>query len=145
MATIKQSPSSVVIDENTVERSIGLCYFDTQSETLIEISQLPDMFLSVEPEGSAVRKFYLVTSPVEILSWVQIYMESSDPNSNTYSVKVIISEDEPPASAFDILPSFNSFKIINPTPGNFNSVWLLIENTSKANEIVGIDIRLTYE
>ncbi|RLA65294.1 MAG: hypothetical protein DRQ78_05385 [Epsilonproteobacteria bacterium] len=145
MATITQSPETATIDENTVDQAVGLCYFDPETETLIEISELPDMFLSVEPEGAAIRKFYMVMSPVENINWVQLFIISNDFNTTTYSIKVIISEDEPPISAFSILPSYNSYKIENPPIGEFLSVWLLIENISKVNEIVNVGLRLTYD
>ena len=145
MATMTQPPETATIDENTVDQAVGLCYFDPVTESLIEISELPDMFLSVEPEGAAIRKFYMVTDPVEMISWVQLLLLSEDYNSTTYSVKVIISEDEPPVSAFDILPSYNSYRINNPPAGDFMSVWILVENISKVNEIVNIGIKLSYE
>ena len=145
MATITQSPETATIDENTVDQAVGLCYFDPETETLIEISELPDMFLSVEPEGASIRKFYIVTSPVDVVTWVQLFLDSNDFNATTYSIKVIISNDEPPISAFSILPSYNSFRINNPPMGEFLSVWLLIENISKVNEIVDIGLRLQYE
>jgi len=145
MATITQSPEAATIDENTVDQAAGLCYFNPGTETLIEISELPDMFLSVEPEGASIRKFYIVTSPVEIVTWVQLFLDSDDFNATTYSIKVIISNEEPPISAFSILPAFNSFKVNNPPMGEFISVWLLIENISKVNEIIDIGLRLQYE
>ncbi|RLA65126.1 MAG: hypothetical protein DRQ78_05525 [Epsilonproteobacteria bacterium] len=145
MATITQSPETATIDEDTVDQAVGLCYFDPETESLIEISQLPDMFLSVEPEGASIRKFYIVTSPSESIMWVQLFLESNDYNATTYSIKVIISNEEPPVSAFDILPSYNSFRINNPPMGDFMSAWLLIENISKVNEIVDIGLKLQYE
>ncbi|RLA66539.1 MAG: hypothetical protein DRQ78_04110 [Epsilonproteobacteria bacterium] len=145
MATISQSPELATIDNNTVDQAVGLCYFDLETETLIEIDKLPDMFLSVEPEGAAIRKFYMVMSPVDIVTWVQLFIISNDYNATTYSIKVIISEEEPPISAFSILPSYNSYRIDNPPMGEFLSVWLLIENISKVNEIVNIGLTLNYE
>ncbi|RLA65999.1 MAG: hypothetical protein DRQ78_04830 [Epsilonproteobacteria bacterium] len=145
MATITQSPETATIDEDTVDQAVGLCYFDPETETLIEIDKLPDLFLTVEPEGSAIRKFYLVTSPVDMIAWVKLTILSDDYNSTTYSIKLIISEDEPPVNAFGILPSYNSYKIENPPMGEFMSVWILIENISKVNEVVNVDLRIDYE
>lgn len=145
MATIIQSPESATIDSNTVTQLVGLCYFDPETESLLELDKLPDTFLSVEPNSFAMRKFYMVMSPDENVDYAQISLVLQDSNSSSYSVKVIISEDEPPFDAYSILPSFNSFGVNNPPRGDFMSVWLLIENIAKVNEIVNIGIELEYE
>ena len=145
MATILLSPESAVIDANTVSESVGLCYFDPETETLLELDTLPDMFLSVEPDSYAIRKFYMVTDPVDVLSYAKISLISSAFNSETYSVKTIVSAEEPPFDAFSVLPVYNSFTVTNPPQGDFLSVWILIENISKVNEIIDIDIELEYE
>ena len=145
MATIILSPQSAVIDVNTVSESVGLCYFDPETESLLELDTLPDMFLAVEPGSYAIRKFYMVMDPIDIVTYSKISIVSTDYNSAAYSVKVIISENEPPIDSFQILPSYNGFVVTNPPQGDFLSVWLLVENISKVNEIINIDIELEYE
>jgi len=145
MATIIQSPESAVIDSNTVSELVGLCYYDPETESLLELNKLPDTFLSVEPNSYAMRKFYMVMSTEDSVNYAQVSLKLADSNDESYSVKVIISEDEPPFEAYAPLPSFNSFGVNHPPMGDFMNVWLLVENVVKVNEIVDISIELSYE
>ena len=144
MATIRQ-PSTITVDSSTVSGPVGLCFFDEESETLKEFSSVTDLMLAVEPGGVLVKKFYIVTDPASILSYVKIFIETDEQNKNAYSVKLIVSESEPPIDAFDILPSYNAFMIQFPQVSNFIPVWILVENISKVNEAIDVDFVLEYE
>lgn len=145
MATINQSPQSATIDTDTVAELVGLCYFDPVTETLLELSDMPDTFLSVAPNSFALKKLYMVMSPDDYVNFAQISIVPRDPQAQAYSVKVIISETEPSFESYGILPAFNSFVITNPPKGAFRTVWLLVENVYQINEVVSVDVELSYE
>ena len=143
MAIIRQ-PKSLIIDGSTVDDLVGVCIYDERAEVLVEISSLQDLFISIEPEGHALRRLYLVTDPAHSLTYAKVSMALSEQFSSTYSVKIIMSHSQPPVSAFDILPEFNSFTLEYPQAENFIPIWVLVENVSKVNEIVGLDMIIEY-
>jgi hypothetical protein len=71
MTDIAQSVSSVIIDNDIVDNAVGICYFDPISESLIELSRLNNHYISVEPLHQAIRKYYIVVSPGESVSYVR--------------------------------------------------------------------------
>jgi len=144
MTIIVQSPEDSTIDNDTVEYAVGLCYFNPETEDLIEISELPDMWFSIEPGGSSIRKLYIVSSPSEIVNWAELTTIVEDQRS-TYSVKIIINEDQPIRSDFEILPTFNTARADSIQQGSFISAWILIESISKTNEVMNAQLRLSYE
>ena len=71
MTTIAQSVNSIAITNSTVNSAVGICYFDAQSESLLELSQLPNHHIMVDPLRQVIRKYYIVVSPGEVLSYVK--------------------------------------------------------------------------
>jgi len=144
MTIIVQSPEDSVVSIDTVQYAIGLCYFNPETEELIEISEMPDMWFSIEPGGSAIRKLYIVSSPSELINWAELTVIPDDSRS-TYSVKIIINEESPIRSDFDILPTFNIARLDSLPQGEFISAYFLIESISNTNEVMSAKIRLSYE
>jgi hypothetical protein len=145
MASIVQSPTTVIIDDNTVNESVGLCRFDYETESLLEIDSISGMFLPVDLGGAAMKKMYLVTDPVDVLNYVKLSFKEPENNQNVYSIKVIISNEEPSFEAFSALPSFNTYVINNPAQGVFMSAWILVENLLSLDEIVELTIEIEYD
>jgi len=145
MNIITKSPESIIIDNNTVSQSVGLCYFDHESEELIEIDNISGMFLSINSNESLLRKMFLVTNPIDEIQVIKISTKKPDINDNVYSVKIIINEEQPSYESFNNLPSYNSFVINNPDKGKIIPTWFLIENLLPVNIIVNLDLILEYD
>lgn len=145
MATINQTISSLTPDSTTTREVVGLCYFDAQTETLKEFNSMGDMFFTIHPKTYSLKKFYLVIDPSESLDYVMVQIDPEDSSYKGYTVKVLMNEGEPSISTFDVLPSFNSFRINNPTSGEFLSVWILVSSNADHNQLMNADISVTYE
>lgn len=148
MATIRQSVQSVVIDSSTTNEVVGLCYFDAQTETLREFNSMGDMFFTIHPKTHSLKKFYIVVAPGEILDYVKLSANKAQGDyaeDYSYSVKIIINNTEPSMGSFDVLPDFNSFKVLTPAQGEFLSVWVLVKSTADNNQLMGTEIELSYE
>lgn len=145
MATVLETPTAASILNDTISRAIGLCYFDAASESLLELDSVGDLFISVEQSGVSIKKFYMVIAPDSDVSSILIKVSSGDEYNNLYSAKLIISEDEPSLAVFDILPEYNSYVINNPLQGSLISVWMMVYNESRVNEINSLTLEVSYE
>lgn len=145
MATIANSVSTVTITSGTVDNAVGICYFDPVTESLLEISSLPNHYLTVEPNQQVIRKYYVVVAPGEIVSYVKVKVLDKESISDKYSIKLIIGTDSPTSGSFVALPDFNSFKYVNPVTGDFIPLWVLVTAKTPINEVVDIGIELEYE
>jgi len=145
MASIVQSPTSVIIDSNTVNASVGLCRFDLETESLLEIDGMAGIFLPIDTGGAVLNKMYLVTDPVDVLNYVKLSFIEPEQNRDVYSIKVIISDEEPSFEAFDMLPSFNAYVVDNPMQGVFVAVWILVENFAPLDELLELEIEIEYD
>jgi hypothetical protein len=145
MAIVANSPSTVPITGSTVDQAVGLCYFDPTDESLLELSQLPDHYITLQPHKVVMRKYYLVVDPSEVISYIRVKVPNNDGMDNLFSIKTIIGNDEPQVGSFEALPEYNSFKINNPTAGAFIPVWILIESKTPLNEVLNMDIEVEYE
>ncbi len=144
MTDIAQSVNAVTVTNEMVDNAVGICYFDPLSESLIELSQLPDHYITVDPLQQIVRKYYIVVSPGETVSYIKASV-SEEGLEDMFSVKTIIDNNEPGVEAFSVLPNFNSYTVPNPVPGDFISLWLLITSKTPLNEVLSINIDLEYE
>lgn len=145
MANIANSVGSVAITNTTVSNAVGICYFDPLTEALLEINDIPNHYLAVEPTQQVIRKYYIVVAPNETISYVKVKIANKDDLVDNYSVKLVISSDAPTSDAFTGLPDFNSFRMLNPSAGNFIPLWVLISSKTPINEISDIDLELEYE
>lgn len=133
------------ITESTVLNRVGLCYLDPITENLIELNQLPNHFLSVEPFKKAIRKYYLITTPGDPISYIKVSINGNDRVKELYSLKQVASNFEPSLSMFDDLINMNTLDIQNPDSGAFIPVWVYIESKIQANEILDLSIEIEYE
>jgi hypothetical protein len=144
MANIANPVNTVAITNDTVGDVVGLCYFDPVTESLIEISDIPNHFLTVQPFEQVIRKYYAVVSPGQVVDYIKVKIPK-DGMEDLYSIKVIISQDNPSADSFAGIPDFNSFRLNNPVAGDFVPVWVLVSSKTPVNEIINISIELEYE
>ena len=71
MTNIAQSVNTVTVTNEMVDNAVGICYFDPLSESLIELSQLSEHYITVDPLQQIVRKYYIVVAPGEVVSYVR--------------------------------------------------------------------------
>ena len=144
MTTIANSVGSVTITSSTVNSAVGICYFDPLSEALLEISEIPNHYLSVQPSEQVIRKYYIVVAPGETVSYVKVKVSNKDELIDNYSIKMVVSLEDPTSDSFAGLPDFNSFRVLNPPAGAFMPVWILIGSNTPINEISKIELELEY-
>lgn len=144
MTKILNPISGALVTSSTVADAVGICYFDPISEQLLELSSAYNHFVSVEPQKAILKKYYAVVAPTGVVSYIKISIPKAGLEEH-FSVKTIISVDEPSLENFELLPDFNSFRFINPTPGAFTPIWLLVKSKTPINEILPISLELEYE
>jgi hypothetical protein len=144
MTNIAQSVNTVTVTNEMVDNAVGICYFDPLSESLIELSQLSEHYITVDPLQQIVRKYYIVVAPGEVVSYVRASV-SEEGIEDMFSVKTIVGTSEPGVEAFSALPNFNSYTYPSPMAGDFISLWLLITSKTPLNEVLNIEINLEYE
>ena len=144
MTNIILGAQDSMITASTVDE-VGICYFDPFKEELLELNALNGHFLSVNPLQKVIKKYYLVITPGKSINEVRLKLVNSQKIDNLYSAKVIISETSPSISSFDILPDFNAYRISMPQSGHLIPIWILMESKSPINDIVKIDIQVSYE
>jgi hypothetical protein len=144
MATIANPVNTVTITASTVAGAVGLCYFDPLTEELLEISEIPNHFLTVQPFQQVVRKYYLVVAPGESLSYVQVRIHGEG-LEDLYSIKSILSNAEPTSDSFSVIPDFNGYRVNSPTAGEFIPLHVLISSKTPVNEILNVSIDIEYE
>lgn len=145
MATIAQAADSVTITSSTVDDAVGVCFFDPIEETLLEISDIPNHYLSVEPNQQVLRKYYTVVTPGVTVSYIKVSIPNKEELQDSYSIKMIVSDEAPTADSFSGLPDYNSYRIISPTAGAFIPLWILVSSKSATNEVLDIELELEYE
>lgn len=137
---------SFVIAADTVNNDIGLCYYDPVVEELLEFSadNLSNNLISLREGESKIFKYYLVvnTGVTPMYAKVRVYSDTAD---GFYSIKTIISANKPTFSDYVAIPDFNSFRVENPTPGEFIPVWLLVKSTVPSTEVKQVNVELKYE
>lgn len=145
MANIASSANQVIITNSTVGGVVGLCYFDPITETLLEINDIPNHVITIDPGQNVLRKYYIVVSPGETVAYIKIKFSNTDVLNHQHSIKTIIGDIPPTVNSFAVLPEFNSFRFLNPDAGAFVPVWLLISSKYSLNEVVNISVDLEYE
>lgn len=145
MTTIANSPNTVSITNATVSGSVGICYFDPITESLLEIDQVQNHFVSVEPFSTILKKYYLVTSPDDALDYIRVKTQASTDLEDLYSIKIIISNETPSVYNFDDLPNLNSFRIDSPSSGIFIPLHILVKSKVSINTIHKIQLEIEYE
>ncbi len=131
-----------MISGSTVS-DVGLCYYDSFSETIMELSSIAVNECSIHPLAPVIRKYYLViNAPTQIGS---VIISATCNNIANVGAKIIIGEIAPQLSDFDNLIFYNEAKILNPVHGHLIPVWVYIEQLISSNIQSVLSIELTAE
>lgn len=142
---IIRAVESVEIDQETTSQEVGLCYFDPDTESLIELSAMTNPFISVEPFRAAIRKMFLVIKPNQTLSYIRAIPSLTEEQKELYGVKVIINHSEPSASDFSSLPEFNRYRVDSPAAGGFIPLWIYVESKVPAMHVLDLKIDVEFD
>ena len=142
---IIRSPESIAISDSTVSQEVGLCYFDPDTEALIELNAISNPYISVEPFRAAIRKMYLVISPHQTLSYIKIQPSLPMLERENFGIKIIINHSEPSAADFTSLPEFNRYRVDSPAAGGFIPLWIYVESKIPATGVLSLTMDVEFE
>ena len=94
MINIINTASDAMITGGTVS-DIGLCYYDYETETILELSSLDINECSIAPMLPIIKKYYLVADTLAPLSYIKIKLDASVDDKLYIGTKVLINEVKP--------------------------------------------------
>lgn len=145
MVTIATDVDLLTVEAATTVNRVGICFFDPITESLLEIDSEVNHFLTVEPYKSSIRKYYLVVTPGDQLISAAVSFTNTSELVGKYSIKAIISSDQPSLMAFENLTSFNETSVEAPVSGVFIPLWIYIESSIPTNLVSDLGIEINYE
>lgn len=140
MINVINTASDAMITPSTVA-DVGICYYDYETETIMELSSIAINMCSVSPVSPIIKKYYLIAT--DPFAEVNISLNATVDDKRYFGAKIIVNEIEPNISDFDGLIEFNSGKVLNPLQNHLIPVWILI--TPKVSANMDIQMTITIE
>lgn len=123
MINIINTASDGMITPSSVDQ-VGVCYYDYETESILELSSIAVNMCSVSPITPVIKKYFLVAESV--FTYVDVSLEVSETTSRYFGAKLIANEVQPSISDFDGLTEFNLAKVINPLQNHLIPIWVLM-------------------
>lgn len=140
MINIINTASDAMITPSTVT-DIGLCYYNYETEEILELSSIAINTCSVSPMSPVIKKYYMIAGTA--FAAVSVAIGATDNAKRFFSAKIIVNEITPAIANFDDLIEFNTARIGNPLVGHLIPVWILIEPKISAN--INLDMSINIE
>lgn len=140
MINIINTASDAMITPSTVA-DVGICYYDYEAESIMELSSIAINTCSVSPISPILKKYYLIcTIP---LTEVSVSIDARIDAQMYFGAKIISNEIEPSIADFDNLIEFNTARVLNPPLDHLIPVWVLLY--PKVNSTINLQMEIKIE
>lgn len=139
MINIINTASDGMITGTTVD-GVGLCYYNYETEEILELSSIAINSCSVSPMSPIIKKYYMIAETA--FSYVNISISATAIDARYFSAKMIVNEVTPNKNDFDDLTEFNMAVVGNPLVNHLIPVWILIEPKISANIDISMAINI---
>ncbi len=140
MINIINTASDGMITPSSVNQ-VGVCYYDYETESILELSSIAVNMCSVSPITPVIKKYFLVAESV--FAYVDVSLEVDETTSRYFGAKLIANEVQPSISDFDGLTEFNLAKVVNPLQNHLIPIWILMY--PKISASIEIEMALKIE
>ncbi len=138
MINIINTASDDMITPSSVDQ-IGVCYYDYETESILELSSIAINMCSVSPITPVIKKYFLIAE--DAFAYVDVSLVVSETTSVYFGAKLIANEVQPSISDFDTLVEFNTAKVVNPLQNHLIPIWILMYPKVSAS----IDIQMAIQ
>lgn len=142
MINIINTASDDMITPSSVDQ-VGVCYYDYETESILELSSIAINMCSVSPITPVIKKYFLIAD--DPFMYVDVSLVVSATTSAYFGAKLIVNEVQPSISDFDALIEFNTAKVVNPLQNHLIPIWILMYPKASASIDINMSIRIEAE
>lgn len=125
--------------------SIGLCYLDPETESLLEIKEDSGYMLNTDAHKATIHKIYIVTGQEHNVDQIRVRPVRTDELEKLFDIKIASGQIRPSILSFDELPEYNTLEINQLVyPNSIIPVYIYIRAKADITKLSGLNIEVQY-